>query len=132
MAEILRGRGLSRGVAKGELLLATDALSFLGGVDPETGVIVERGHDAEGRSVADRVLAFPRGKGSTVGSYVLYQLERNGVAPAAVINEESEAIVAVGAVMAGIPLVDGVALSDLVDGSSVRVDGSSGTVEVLG
>lgn len=127
----LRGRGLSRGEAEGELLLTTDDLSFLGGVDPETGEIVERGHDAEGRCVAGKVLAFPRGKGSTVGSYVVYQLKKNGVAPAAILNAESETIVAVGAIISEIPLVDRVDLSALQDGARVRVDGEVGTVETV-
>lgn len=125
------GRGLSRGEAEGELLVTTDDLSFLGGVDPETGEIVERGHDAEGRCVAGKVLAFPRGKGSTVGSYVVYQLKKNGVAPAAILNAESETIVAVGAIISDIPLVDRVDLSALEDGARVRVDGEAGTVETV-
>lgn len=125
------GRGLSRGVAEGELLVTTDDLSFLGGVNPETGVIVERGHDAEGRCVAGKVLAFPRGKGSTVGSYVVYQLKKNGVAPAAILNRESETIVAVGAIISDLPLVDEVDLSELEDGATVRVDGKTGTVETV-
>ncbi len=85
----------------------TDApLSFLGGVDPATGTVIESGHPLHGRSIAGRVLVFPHGKGSTVGSYVLYGLARNGVAPAAIVNEEAETIIAAGALIAGIPLVD--------------------------
>jgi len=126
------GRGLSRGVAEGELLVTTDDLSFLGGVDPETGEIVEEGHDAEGRCVAGKVLAFPRSKGSTVGSYVVYQLKKNGVAPAAILNSESETIVAVGAIISDVPLIDHVDLSALEAGERVRVDGGTGSVEVLG
>jgi hypothetical protein len=61
-------------------------ISFLSGVDPETGTIVEKGHPLYGQSIAGKVLAFPYGKGSTVGSYILYALSRSGNAPAAIIN----------------------------------------------
>lgn len=127
----MKGRGLSSGVGEGELLVSEDDLSFLGGVDPETGEVVEEGHDLEGESVAGRVLAFPRGKGSTVGSYVMYALRKNGVAPAAIVNEEAETIITAGAIMSDIPLVDGVDLSGLEEGEVLRVDGSSGEIEVM-
>ena len=109
--------------------MSPSPIGFLGGVDPETGVIVERGHPLEGRSVAGRVLVFPTGKGSTVGSYTLYRLSRNGLAPAAIINAQSEAIVAVGAIISDIPMVDQVDISLLRDGDYVIVDDGVVTVE---
>jgi hypothetical protein len=102
----IKCRTISRGVAEGEVLLTNDAISFLGNVDPETGKIVEEQHELYGQSIAGKVLVFPHGKGSTVGSYVIYQLFKNGVAPAAMINLESEPIVAVGAIISEVPLVD--------------------------
>jgi predicted aconitase with swiveling domain len=111
----------------------TDApISFLGGVDPRTGTVIEPGHPPQGQSVAGRVLAFPHGKGSTVGSYVLYGLARNGVAPAAIVNEEAETIIAAGALIAGIPLVDrpSVPLRELPDGAEATVDAGAGEIRV--
>jgi len=102
----MQGRGISRGRGTGELLVSPEPISFLSGVDPETGVVVEHGHPLEGQSVTGKVLVFPYGKGSTVGSYVIYALKQNGVAPAAIINQEAEPIIAVGAIIAGIPMVD--------------------------
>ena len=102
----LKGRTISRGCAKGEVLLSRDPISFLGSVDPKTGVVIEENHVLEGKSIKDKVLVFPHGKGSTVGSYVMYQLKKNGAAPAAIINLETEPIVAVGAIISEIPLVD--------------------------
>ncbi|MDD4567677.1 MAG: DUF126 domain-containing protein, partial [Methanoculleus chikugoensis] len=98
--------------------------------DPETGIVVEHGHPLEGQSVAGRVLAFPYGKGSTVGSYVIYALKQNGLAPAAIINTEAEPIIAVGAIIAGIPLVDRLPpeFSRLPPGTTVTVNGDSGEV----
>ena len=103
---IIRARGIGNGAGTGPLLVTDAPLSFLGGVDPTTGVVIDRGHPLEGQTIAGRVLVFPHGKGSTVGSYVLYGLARNGVAPAAIVNAEAETIIATGALIAGIPLVD--------------------------
>ena len=106
MIVIIRGRGIARGCATGRALVSPAPISFLSGVNPETGMIVEKGHPLEGQSIAGRVLVFPHGKGSTVGSYILYALSRNGKAPAALINAEAEPIIAVGAIIGQIPLVD--------------------------
>ncbi|MCE5298729.1 MAG: DUF126 domain-containing protein, partial [Methanoregulaceae archaeon] len=103
---LFRGRGISRGRGTGELLVSPAPISFLSGVDPDTGIIVERGHPLEGESITGKVLAFCHGKGSTVGSYVMYALARNGKAPAAIINSRADPIIAVGAIMGKIPMVD--------------------------
>ena len=100
----MQGRGISRGIGSGDLLVSPEPISFLSGVDPETGIVIERGHPLEGQSIAGRVLAFPYGKGSTVGSYVIYALKRNDRAPVAIINTEAEPIIAVGAIIAEIPM----------------------------
>jgi predicted aconitase with swiveling domain len=124
----IRGRGISKGRACGPLLVSPAPISFLSGVDPDSGVIVEKGHPLQGTGIAGTVLAFPYGKGSTVGSYVLYALSRNGHAPLAIINEEAEAIIATGAIISGIPMIDriGVPLTRLKNGTPVTVDGGSG------
>ncbi|MDI6718939.1 MAG: DUF126 domain-containing protein [Methanomicrobiales archaeon] len=125
---ILRGRGIARGTGKGAVLVSPAPISFLSGVDPESGRIVEKGHPLFGETIAGRVLVFSHGKGSTVGSYVLYALKQNGRAPAAIVNEEAEPIIAVGAIMAGIPVIDRleVSLSRLVNGTQAAVDGDAG------
>jgi hypothetical protein len=107
-------------------LVSKQAISFLGGIDPATGVITEPGHELQGQSVKGRVLIFPHGKGSTAGSYVLYQLARNGVAPVAIINRQAEPIVAVGAIIASIPMVhrlDCDPIEVIKTGDFITVDG---------
>ena len=99
----LAGRIIYSGTAEGEALVTRQAISFFGGVDPDTGFIVERGHELEGQCIAGKVLVFPTGKGSTVGSYTLYRLKHNGLAPAAILNAECETITAVGCIIAEIP-----------------------------
>ncbi|CAD5244048.1 DUF126 domain-containing protein [Thermococcus camini] len=126
----LRGRKIVGGKAEGELIVSRKALSFLGGVDPETGIVTDAESDIRGQSIAGKILAFPRGKGSTVGSYVIYALKKNGKAPKAIIVGEAETIVATGAIIAGIPMVDGIDVSRLRSGERVKVDADSGEVEV--
>ena len=118
----LKGRVIKSGRARGIALVSPEPIGFLGGVDPETGVVIEPGHPLEGESVAGRVLVFPTGKGSTVGSYTLYRLARNGVGPAAIVNAESEPIVAVGAIISDIPMVDQVDIARLFTGDRVVVE----------
>ena len=91
----------------------------------------ERGHELEGQSIAGKVLVFPTGKGSTVGSYTLYRLKQNGLAPAAIVNAECETITAVGCIIAEIPCVDQIPIERIQTGCRVRVDGEAGVVEVL-
>lgn len=131
---IIRGRAIARGIGSGDLLVSGAPISFLSGVDPETGVIVEQGHPLRGASMAGKVLAFDHGKGSTVGSYVLYALSRNGHAPAAIINQEAETIIAVGAIIARIPMIDriGVPIGHLKTGTRVTVNGDTGELDYEG
>lgn len=117
----IEGRMIKAGSARGIALVSKEPIGFLGGVDPDTGVVIEKGHPLEGCSVSGRVLVFPTGKGSTVGSYTLYRLAQNGLAPAAIVNAQSEAIVAVGAIIAGIPMVDLVDISIIETGDVVAV-----------
>jgi predicted aconitase with swiveling domain len=124
----LRGRVIRSGSAEGKALVSSQPIGFLGGVDPETGIVIEPDHPLEGQSVTGRVLVFPSGKGSTVGSYTLYRMSRAGTAPAAIINYESEAIVAVGAIISSIPMVDQIDIAEIRTGDQVTLDGERVTV----
>jgi predicted aconitase with swiveling domain len=125
----LQGRKICAGMAEGEALVTNMGISFYGGVDPETGVVVERGHALEGQSVAGKVLVFSTGKGSTVGSYTLYRLKLGGRAPAAIVNAECETITAVGCIISDIPCVDHIPIDRLKTGDRLIIDGEQGTVE---
>lgn len=128
----LRGRKIYQGRAEGEALVTSMGISFYGGVDPERGVVVERGHELEGQAICGKVLVFPTGKGSTVGSYTLYRLKKAGLAPAAIVNADCETITAVGCIISEIPCVDRIPIEQLQTGLRVRVDGEVGLVEVVG
>jgi uncharacterized protein len=85
--------------------------------------VIEKRHPLEGRSLKGRVLAIPTGKGSTVGSYVLYRMAKTGTAPAAILCRECDPVIAVGAILAGIPCLDNVDVASIPDGTAVRIDG---------
>ena len=126
----LTGRTIFPGSARGEALVSRMGISFYGGVDPDTGIVTEAGHDLYGQTVAGKVLAFPSGKGSTVGSYVLYRLQKNGHAPAAILNAECETITAVGCIISEIPCLDQVDLDRLQTGQLLEVNAQQGWVEI--
>jgi phosphomecalonate degydratase small subunit len=119
----LQGRVIRAGRATGEALVSTEPVSFYGGVDLDTGRVAESGHPLEGQSLAGRVLVIPRGKGSTVGSWAILRLGRKGLGPAAILCERCETIVAVGVILAEIPCVDGLDITQIQTGQTVTVDG---------
>jgi uncharacterized protein len=124
---------VASGCARGPALVTLDAISFLGNVDAATGTVVDPAHELFGQCIAGKVLIFPGGKGSTVGSYVIYQLKKKGLAPAAMINIRSEPIVAVGAIISGIPLVDrvGEEILQTENGTVVEVDAAGERIRIF-
>ncbi|MGB9837208.1 DUF126 domain-containing protein [Methanothermobacter sp.] len=126
-------RIISRGRGKGPVIMSDKPLSFLGGVDPQTGTVIDPRHPLHGRSMSGKVLVIPGGKGSTVGSYVIFQMSKNGTAPEAIICSNAEPIIATGAIMAGIPMVDRpeADLSDMLEDSvEVEVDAVEGKIRI--
>lgn len=111
--------------------MSAKPISFLGGIDPDTGKIVEKNHDLQGENVKGRILCFPCGHGSTVGSYVLYSLVKKGVAPKAIVNQTADPVVVVGAIIAEIPMMDRVDIQKIPNGAQVEVDADKGLVRLL-
>jgi hypothetical protein len=118
----MKGRIISKGKAEKEALVTSMPISFYGGVDPNTGEVIEKGHELQGKSVKGKILVFPTGKGSTVGSYTLYRLKKNGAAPAGIINRECETVVAVGAIISERPCVDKIDISKIATGDLIRIE----------
>lgn len=134
MPIVLKGKCVCRGKAEGEALVSKQPIGFNLGMDAKTGTVTEFRHELEGKSVKDKILVFPHGKGSTGGSFVIYQIARMGTGPKAMINVKAENIIAVGAIMAGIPTVhqlDQDPLAVIETGDYVRVDADNGIVEVF-
>jgi predicted aconitase with swiveling domain len=127
----LMGRGIVEGKCTAEALVSTKPLSFLGGVDPADGKIIAVGHDLCGECVKDKILCFPHGHGSTVGSYVLYVLAKRKLAPKAIVNQTADSVVVVGAIIANIPMVDQIDIKQLRTGDLLEVNAHEGYVKVL-
>lgn len=126
----MNGRKIAGGNVEGEAIVTEEGISFYGGVDPDTGIVTEKGHPLEGKNITGKVLVFPTGKGSTVGSYTMYRLKKNGKAPAAIINKECETVVAVGVIISEIPCVDHIDISQIKTGDRVKVNADEGAVDV--
>ena len=127
----MKGRMISPGKAEGEAIVSPEPIGFYGGIDIKTGVVIEKGHTLEGKCVTDKILVFPCGKGSTVGSYVIYGLKKNGVAPAGIVNKETETIVATGVILAAIPCVDQIEIEKIKDRDTVLLDADNGEVKII-
>jgi len=127
----LKGRTIVEGCCTAKALVSTKPISFLGGVDPADGRIIQKDHDLCDRCIKDRILCFPHGHGSTVGSYVLYSLAQNNLAPKAIVNETADPVVVVGAIIADVTMVDRVDITRIKTGDLVEVDGTKGVVTIL-
>ena len=126
----MKGRMISPGKAEGEAIVSSEPIGFYGGIDIKTGIVIEKGHPLEGKSVKDKILVFPCGKGSTVGSYVIYGIKKNGVAPAGIINKETETIVATGVILAGIPCIDQIDIDKIKNGDAIILDADNSEVKI--
>jgi phosphomecalonate degydratase small subunit len=103
---LIRARSIVNGKAQGSVLFSSSPIAFLQGVDPEKGWVSDKMHELYSKPFAKRVLVFPNTVGSSVGAYVIYRLKRNGKAPIAIINQNSDIITASGCAIAAIPLFD--------------------------
>lgn len=90
------GTAYVHGKASGRLLVSDLELSFWGGVDPQTGEIIDRHHALSGQFLQGTVLAIPGSRGSCSGSGVMLELLLNGKGPEAIIFERKEDILTLG------------------------------------
>ncbi|MEJ2717872.1 MAG: DUF126 domain-containing protein [Deltaproteobacteria bacterium] len=134
MSSIYQGRSICPGLAEGQALVTKQGVSFLGGVDPETGVITEVDHELHGRSVAGQVLVLPSLKGSAGGMWIIIRLARSGLGPKAIVVSKADTILVGAVIMSEIPTIDSLAedpLKLLATGDRIRIDGEKGTLEIL-
>lgn len=125
---------ISEGVAEGEVIVSKDDIMFYL-VNPETGEVIEKGHDLEGRSIAGKILVFPGGKGSSVvQADGLYQLTMKQNAPKAMIIQNPDTVLVSSAIIMEVPMVDQLDASfyaALKGGCRLRVDANSQIVEFI-
>jgi predicted aconitase with swiveling domain len=96
---VMPGQSVASGSARGEALAADVPLSFWGGFDPETGVIIDRRHPLAGQLATGRVLVIPSGRGSCSGSGVLLEAIHNGTAPAAIVTSRLDPVISLGCIL---------------------------------
>ena len=129
----LQGRKIVKGQARGEAVVTSEAISFNGGVDNMSGIVTEPGHELEGVNIAGKVLVFLTGKGSTGGSYKIYDMVSRGTAPVAFIQVNPEPITTIGAIIGNIPVVAGLnqnPTTAIATGDFIELDADIGKVEV--
>jgi predicted aconitase with swiveling domain len=135
----ISGRGVIEGTAKGEAIVSTQPFGFFGGVNPSTGLVIDKWHELYGQNIKGKVMVYPEGRGSTVGAAVVLELVRTGCAPAAIINRKIETITAAGGLMAkkfynkDMPMVDRLSedpIKAIKTGDIVEVNGTTGEVTI--
>ena len=131
---VLRGRGIVPGKVRGEALVSAETISGWGGIDPATGIIIERRHSLCGVSFAGKVLVFPGAKGSSGWSGFFQSTRLLGTAPAAMVFTKMTTKAVLGAVVTRVPTVselDQDPVQVIRTGDLVEVDADSGTVTIL-
>jgi predicted aconitase with swiveling domain len=130
---VLKGRKIVKGKASGEAIVTREAISFNGGVDNMTGIVTEPGHELEGQNIAGKVRVFLTGKGSTGGSYKIYDMVSRGTAPVAFIQVTPEGVTTIGAIIGNIPVVAGLDQDPtqvIANGDFIEMDADAGIVSV--
>jgi predicted aconitase with swiveling domain len=137
---VLQGHGCAAGRFEGEVVVSRQPFGFWQGLDPQTGVVIDKRHDLCGTMIKGKIFVFPYGRGSTGTPGIFLEAVRNGCAPAAIVNVKSEPMIIMCALLAeaffkvSIPIVDGLEAPPqdfLRTGDRVRIDGATGRIEVL-
>jgi predicted aconitase with swiveling domain len=102
----MKGRIINGGNASGEALVLDVPFSFIGDFDPETGNITILNHPLFGKSLANKILVCPTGKGGTIAPFIAYQAKKKGNAPAAILCKKVEPILCESALAIDIPILD--------------------------
>jgi len=134
MSGVFQGRSICTGMAEGEALVTKQTISFWGGVDPDTGVITEVGHELYGQEIAGKVLVLPALKGSAGGMWIMIRLAMNKRGPQAIIVPRGDTILVGAVIMGEIPTIDSLpddVFEMISSGDRLKVDGTKGTMEVL-
>ncbi|BBN97560.1 aconitase X swivel domain-containing protein [Sporolactobacillus terrae] len=133
MSETYACHKVSEGVIEGEVLLSTDDFCFYL-VDPKTGIVIEKNHCLEGQSIADKILVFPSGKGSSVvQADGMYQLKMSGKGPKALIIKYPDTVLVASSIIMELPVVDRVPkdfYEHVKNGNQIRVDADHGQLTI--
>lgn len=130
----IKGKGLVKGYARGEALVADTTLSFWGEVDPMTGIIIAKDHPLEGKSIKNKILIIRSTKGSSGTPMIMNLASLEGNAPLAIVNIEIDGLVALGCIVNNIPLLGELEKNPFEffkTGSIVEVDADNGIIREI-
>ena len=117
-----------------EALVSKDAICFYL-VEPETGIVRERNHDALGKTVVGKILIMPSGKGSSeVQLDGLYKLMMRDNAPAAIVVQEADTVLVAAVAAMEMPMVhrvDPEFFQEVQTGMKLSLDADNGTITIL-
>ena len=134
MKIILKGRTATKGQAESEALVCRQPVMFASYVDKDSGVVLAKGHELDGKNVKDKVIVYPCACGSAGEEAALFMLSKVGMVPKAIIaGSINHTPSIVGAIYANIPMVYGFdqnCLGLINNGDHVKVDADNGIVEV--
>ena len=132
--KIFKCHKISEGCIEGEVIISKDDVMFYL-IKPETGEVIEPEHDLENKSISNKILIFPSGKGSSVvQADGLYQLKMKNNAPKAMIIQRPETVLVASAIIMEIPMVDKVEeefYKIVKNGDRIRLDATNGKIEIL-
>lgn len=124
---------ISEGYAEGEIVLSNDDLMFYL-IEPDTGVVIEKAHDLNGKTIAKKIISFPSGKGSSVvQADGMFQLMKRDNAPLAMIVERPETVLVTSAILFEVPMVDKVDpefYKNVKDGDTIIVDANNERITI--
>ncbi len=127
-------RKISKGCVTGKVILSKDAVCYYL-VEPETGTVIERNHDIEGRNLAGKILVMPSGKGSSVvQADGIYKLSQHGKSPLAMIIEHADPVLVSSAIIFEVPMVhkvDPEFYNKINDGDTILLDATNGLIEII-
>ncbi|MEM3637693.1 MAG: DUF126 domain-containing protein [Conexivisphaerales archaeon] len=128
----LEGKTIVRGRVAGELLPTLQPLSFLGGVDPDTGMVRDSRHELYGQTLKGKIFAVPYTVGSSVGAYVIYGMAIKKTNPAGIVTNTGDINLVTGCAAAGIPLLAGIDIKMLggLKGKMAILDATSRMLEI--
>jgi len=136
----IRCNTVLKGIAEGEALVTKQPICLYDSLDPKSGLIINKRHELYGENVAGKVLVFPYGIGSSSSSATILEASRCGKAPKAIINLETEPIIAAGGILSEklygkiIPIVDKPETNpiEVIEKDDlVKVDANAGLIEII-
>lgn len=132
MIEKIYGKGIVEGYVEGEVMVSKTPLALLGGLNPNTGEIVEDGHELKGKSLAEKILVVYNEKGSTAGIYTLIETIDNKKGPKGVITSRKASSIILAAIQKNLPLiiVEESELGKFKEQDYIKMDATKGIIEI--